>query len=103
MGVSHFSAVSATVSVLALGAVTAKKVLTTQQAIDAGIITCTLTGAQDIEFPVPIEGKVLIVVNASGDAATVKVTGATGIVVATAKTAILRCSATDFVRVTADT
>lgn len=102
MGVSHFSSVSSTVSVLALGAVTAKRTLTAQEAQDVGILTCTLTGAQDIEFPTAIEGKVLIVANASGAAATIKVTGQTGIAVASNKVAILRCGSADFARVTAD-
>ena len=41
MGVSHFSAVSSTFSVLALGAVAADKTLTTQEAQDVGIVTIT--------------------------------------------------------------
>lgn len=102
MGVSHFSAVSPTVSVLALGTITKERTLTSQEAIDCGIITVTCTGAQNIVFPAAINGKVVIIANATGATATVKVSGATGIAVASNKTAILRCSGTDFVRVTAD-
>ena len=105
MGVSHFSAVSSTFSVLALGAVAADKTLTTQEAQDVGIVTITPGASIDLIFPKAIEGKLLIVKNdaAATHAVTVQVGAAgTGIAVAATKSAILRCTGTDFVRVTAD-
>jgi hypothetical protein len=104
MGVSHFSAISSTFSVMAIGSVTANKTLTAQEAVDHGIFTITVDAARDLIFPTAIEGKVIIVKNETGatHAVTVKVSGQTGIAVAATKTAILRCTGTDFVRVTAD-
>jgi hypothetical protein len=46
--------------------------------------------------------KVFCVVNGSGQAITLKVTGQTGITVANAKSAFLRCTGTDYARLTAD-
>jgi hypothetical protein len=104
MGVSHFSVVSSTWSVLTKDA-SANVTLTAQEAADVGILVVSATdGDTDyVAFPAAIEGKVLIVYNA--DAATdviVKVTGQTGVTIGETKHAILRCTATDFVRVTAD-
>lgn len=104
MGVSHFSAISATFSGLDLGSITANKTLTAQQAIDVGILEASLDAARDVVFPTAIPGKILVVKNNTGatHAVTVKVSGQTGVAVAATKTAILRCTGTDFVRVTAD-
>jgi hypothetical protein len=105
MGVSHFSAVAPTFSVLALGTVAADKTLTTQEAQDVGILTATPSANKSVIFPKAIEGKVLIVSNEASATHTLTVkVGAdgTGVAVAAAKSAILRCTGTDFVRVTAD-
>lgn len=104
MGVSHFSAISSTKSVLskvATGGIT----LTAQEAIDVGILIITATTANSdfVAFPTAIEGKVLIVANQ--DAAQdviIKVTGQAGITIGEACTAILVCNGTTFVRITAD-
>ena len=104
MGVSHFSAISSTFSVLEVGSITANKTLTKQEAQDVGILTLTVDAARDVVFPSAIEGKILIVKNNTGatHAVTVKVSGQTGVAIAATKTAILRCTGTDFARVTAD-
>lgn len=47
--------------------------------------------------------KLYVIVNSSGQAITVKVTGQTGIAVANAKVAVLTSNGTDIVRITADT
>lgn len=104
MSVSHFSAISSTLSVLEKDA-TGGKTLTEQEGADVGILIVTATTADSdyVSFPSAIAGKKLIVVNQ--DAATdviVKVAGKTGITVGEACTAVLMCNGTDFVRVTAD-
>jgi hypothetical protein len=66
-------------------------------------VTCaSASGAANLILPVATK-KILVVKNTSGQAITVKQTGGTGIAVANNKTAILMGTATDFVRVTADT
>lgn len=104
MGVSHFSAISSVKSTLDVPSTGDHTTLTTQQAVDAGIITITLTAAKDLIFPTAINGKILIVANLTEatHAVTVKVSGQSGIAVAAAKTAILMCNGTTFVRLTAD-
>ena len=104
MGLSHFSAVSSVFSTLSIASTGADTTLTTQQAADATVIDITLTAAKSIIFPKAIPGKVVIIRNltAATHGVTVKVTGATGIAVAAAKAAVLVCTDTDFVRVTAD-
>lgn len=70
---------------------------------DAGLLS--LTGTADAAVALiatPTDGKLFIVVNACGQAATIKASGETGVAVATGKTAIVRGNGTDFVRVTAD-
>lgn len=70
----------------------------------ASVITASNSnGAVNAVFPVAQPGKILVAYNATSYNLVVKVSGQTGITIATTKTAILRCSATDFVRVTADT
>jgi len=96
------NAVSAVNPVLTITGMADDTTLTAQQAADVGVLFTTLTAAKDLIFPTAINGKILHVVNASGYAVTIKVAGQTGIAVASAKSAILACSATDFVRVTAD-
>lgn len=103
-GVSHFSAITSTLSMLtkdATGGIT----LTAQEAIDVGILKVSATTANSdyVTFPTAITGKVLIVHNA--DAATdviIKVSGQTGVTIGETKCAILYCNGTDFVRLTAD-
>lgn len=105
MGVSHFSAISSTFSVLDLGAISDDVALDTQQAQDVGILVVKPGASKSVIFPKAIEGKILVVVNAAAatHAVTVKVgTDGTGIAVAATKTAILRCTGTDFARVSAD-
>lgn len=105
MGVSHFSAVSSTFSVMNIGALAADKTLTAQEAQDVGIITATPSASKSVIFPKAIEGKIVVVSNGASATYTVTVkVGAdgTGIAVAATKSAILRCTGTDFVRVTAD-
>lgn len=104
MGVSHFSAINSVKNTLNIPSTGADTTLTAQQAIDAGIVTITLTAAKSLIFPTAIEGLILIVANLTADThgVTVKVAGQTGVAIAAARTAILRCSGTDFVRVTAD-
>lgn len=60
-------------------------------------------GAVNAIFPAVFPGKVFVVNNTSGSTVTFKVTGQTGIGVATAKVATLSFNATDVIRVTADT
>jgi len=47
-------------------------------------------------------GKIYIVYNGSGENCVIKVAAETGITIATLKTAIVRCGAADYIRVTAD-
>ena len=96
------NSVSAVNPVLTITGMAGDTTLTAQQAADVGILFTTLTAAKDLIFPTAITGKILHVVNASGYAVTIKVAGQTGVAVASAKAAILVCSGTDFVRVTAD-
>lgn len=104
MGLSHFSAVSSTFSTLTIALTSVDTTLTKQQAADATVIDITLGAAKAIIFPVAIPGKMVIIRNLTSatHGATVKVSGATGIAVAAAKAAVLVCTDTDFVRVTAD-
>jgi hypothetical protein len=48
------------------------------------------------------EGKVFCVINGSGQAITILVSGETGITVANTKTAFVYCNGTDYIRLTAD-
>lgn len=65
-------------------------------------ITLTLAdAAANLILPAAVK-KLYIIVNTSGQAITVKVAGATGIVVASTKTAVLMSNGLDFVRLTAD-
>jgi hypothetical protein len=69
----------------------------------ANILETMGTGDAGFDIVVPATAnKIYIVVNGSGQAATVKQTGQTGVAVATLKTAIIRVTATDVARVTAD-
>jgi hypothetical protein len=105
MGVTHFSAVSSTVSTLDK-TLTGNATLTNLEGKDVGIlkVNTALTSAVTLTFPVAIDGKILTVRNVStaGGSLTVKVSGKTGISVAGGKTAILGCDADDFFRITAD-
>jgi hypothetical protein len=65
------------------------------------IVLSSADAAANLILPAEIN-KLYVIVNSSGQAITVKVTGQTGITVANAKTAILTSSGTDIVRVTAD-
>jgi hypothetical protein len=80
--------------------------LTAQEGIDVGILiaSAVATAGKSIIFPTAIEGKLLVVSNADADGAVTVKVGATGtgVAIAAGKSAILRCSSTDFVRVTAD-
>jgi len=77
--------------------------LTNAEAANASIIKITASGtSKSLILPAAIDGKMLIVYNAGANAVTVKVTGQTGVAIATTKTAILRCNDTDILRVTAD-
>ena len=72
----------------------------------ASYISCTLAGgAVNAIIPAAhaIAGKVYVLYNNSGANVTLKVSGQTGIAVATTKMAILVCNGTDIARVTADT
>jgi hypothetical protein len=77
----------------------------TYSEMGASYITVTNAsgGAANAILPVADPGRIYVVYNISGQAVTFKVTGQTGIAVATAKTAILVCNVTDIQRVTADT
>jgi hypothetical protein len=78
--------------------------LTAQEAADVGVIDATATASKAIVFPAGIKGKVLVVTNSTSAtyAVTVKVSGKTGVAVAAAKSAILYCNGTDFIRISAD-
>lgn len=65
------------------------------------IIVTLASDAVDAIAPATL-GKILVVVNTSGQALTVKASGQTGIVIASTKTAILMGNGTDWLRVTAD-
>lgn len=105
MGVTHFSAVLSTFPVCKK-AVADDVYLTTQEAIDACIIEATPSvNSKSIIFPAAIEGKVIFVANLASATNTITIkVGATGTgaTIAAAKSAILRCNGTDFVKVTAD-
>lgn len=99
------NAIGNTQNILTITGMDADITLSEQEASDIGIIDVTATAAKSIIFPTAKRGKILIIVNttAATHAVTVKVgASGTGIAVAAAKTAILRCTGTDFVRVTAD-
>jgi hypothetical protein len=65
------------------------------------LIVTNANGAVQAIVPA-VAGKVLIVLNTSGQALTVKPAAQTGIVIASTKSAILIGNGTDFIRVTAD-
>jgi hypothetical protein len=68
------------------------------------VVLLTLTAADaaaNVIVPATVR-KVYAVVNTSGQAITVKVSGKTGIVVASTKTALLTSNGTDVIRLTAD-
>lgn len=67
------------------------------------IIATNADAAANIVFPAAFPSHSWIVYNNAGFAVTFKVTGQTGVAVATGKRAILVCEATDIARVTADT
>jgi hypothetical protein len=64
-------------------------------------LTGTPGGAATLTAP-NVQGYTYLIDNQSGQAVTVKVSGGTGISVASTKRAILLCNGTDYVRVTAD-
>lgn len=66
-------------------------------------VTNAAGGGANAILPAAFPGHFWILANTSGQTVTFKVTGQTGIAVATAKTAILYCTATDVQRATADT
>lgn len=67
----------------------------------------SLTGTPDATVPVeamPVDGKLFCVLNGlTGQSATIRASGQTGVTVATGKAAIVIGNGTDFARVTADT
>lgn len=78
--------------------------LTPAQALGSEIIlTNAGSGATTVVFTGALPGHIFVVFNNSGQAATFKVLGQTGISVATAKRAILIIESADVARVTADT
>lgn len=91
---------------IALGAITAATAitLTPDQALSSEIIV-TATGifAVTLNLAGAIPGHPYIVYNNGAGTLTLKVTGQTGVTVATTKRALLVCEATDVARVTADT
>lgn len=104
MGVTHFSAVNSVFPVYKC-APADDVTLTSQEGADTGIIEATPTASKSIIFPAAIEGKMVIVHNKADATYTITVkvgASGTGVTVAATKSAILRCSGTDFVRVTAD-
>lgn len=69
----------------------------------ATILTATGTADAGVAaIATPTAGKIYIVINATGQALTIKASGQTGVSIANTKTAIVRGNGTDFVRVTAD-
>lgn len=71
------------------------------------LATCiALSGTPDATVPVeatPTDGKVYVVANSlTGQSATIRANGETGVTIATGKSAIVRGTGTDFARVTAD-
>jgi hypothetical protein len=66
------------------------------------LLTNADTTAANLIFPAVFPGKVFVVNNTSTSAITVKVTGQTGISVATSKSAVLYMNATDVARASAD-
>ena len=71
----------------------------------ASYITVTGSGAfaTTLNLPAAFPGTFYVLFNNTANNVTLKVTGQTGIVVATGKRALLVCEATDIARVTADT
>lgn len=88
---------------LDFGAAHAAKTLTASQTC-ASVILCTNadTTATTVNFPAAQPGNVFVVNNTSTSAITFKVTGQTGISVATSKSAVLYMNATDVARASAD-
>lgn len=104
MGVSHFSAIAGVFSVYTKTA-GADITLTAQEAADNTVFDITASASLNLIFPVgTAQGKVIILRNETGATYTVtpKVSGQTGVAIAAAKTAVLKCNGTDFERVTAD-
>jgi hypothetical protein len=64
-------------------------------------ITGTLTAGRNLILPL-VDGAEFVIINGTGQAVTVKGATGSGIAVATAKTAIVRCNGTNYYRVTAD-
>lgn len=81
----------------------AAKTLTVQQAAASSYL-CTNADATatSVTFPAVRPGAMIYVNNTSTSAVTFKVTGQTGIAVATSKSAILGFNGTDFIRLSAD-
>jgi ribosomal protein S5 len=104
MGITHFSSVLSTFPVYKK-ATSVDVTLSDQEAADACILEITPGASKSIIFPKAIEGKVVFVTNLASATHTITIkVGAdgTGVAVGAAKSAILRCNGTDFVRVTAD-
>lgn len=102
MGVSHFSSVSSTFTVTTKD-VTNDVTMTKQEQADTGVLVLSATGTGKIvSFPEAKQGHVLIVRNLGANSCYVKVTGQTGVSVGAGKAAILECTGTDYVRITAD-
>lgn len=71
--------------------------------MQAGLLALTGTADEAVALiATPTLGKLYMVANTCGQAATIKASGGTGVAVASTKTAIVRGNGTDFVRVTGD-
>lgn len=93
-------------STIALGAITAaQSIILTPEQVNASEIIVTATGvfAVTLNLPAAFPGKLYVVFNNGAGTLNLKVTGQTGVTVATTKRALLVCESTDVARVTADT
>lgn len=85
------------------GALTSLTLLPWQTAGSYFTVGTASGGAVTVNFPAAMPGNTFTVFNNSGQNVTFKVTGQTGVLVATGKRAILVSGAVDIARVTADT
>lgn len=77
--------------------------LAPSETLASEVITTSATAASSVVWPGAFPGHLFAVYNNSGSTVTFKVTGQTGVAVATGKHAVLVCESTDIARVTADT
>lgn len=92
-----------TIAMGVLGATASVTLAPSQTAASEIVVTGSGAFATTLNLPAAFPGSVYVLYNNTANNVTLKVTGQTGIVVATGKRAILVGEATDIARVTADT